>query len=274
VYACGGFPKEQSASPNFHCFSVISNAMADLEESKMPDGSGHRSIPEIDPKSRHASISSTRPKQVIKTARNVAKGASSTISTTGRAANNLVKRTTRTIKGGLKTTKHVLDNFRNNEDDNNDSISSSASEMMHTSESKAVLSDIEKLAQKSGTNTEHERFKVFPKYAYPKTKFNRDELRQEMNKASSYYHDLKPKDEEENSYAGSFFLEILQCFGIPRPELMKETSAFCLASCGPHAFKTGTVSQPFNRLEVSHNSAHLNILTPVMIILRCHAASR
>lgn len=227
--------------------------MTDLKESKIPDESEHRSIPEIAPKSRHVPIPPTpRPKQVMQTARNVAKGAGSTISTTGRAANNLVKRTTRTIKGGLKTTKNVLDNFRNNEDDSNDD--SLSSEMMHTSESKAVLSDIEKLAQKSGTNTEHERFKIFPKYAYPKTRFNRDELRQEMNKASSYYHDLRPREEEENSQVGSFFLEILQCFGIPRPELLKETSAFCLASCGPHAFKTGTVSQPLDCFEGSYNN--------------------
>ena len=116
-------------------------------------------------------------------------------------------------------------------------------------QTKVAVSDLEKLAQKSGKNTEDERFRVMPDYAYPNTKFNRDELRKEMNLPSSYYHDMRPENESTN--VGSFHLEILQCFGIPRPELLKETSAFCLASCGQYAFKTDVMPPVANPMWLS-----------------------
>jgi hypothetical protein len=50
---------------------------------------------------------------------------------------------------------------------------------------------------------------------------------------------------------GSFHLEILQCFGIPRPELLKETSAFCMAVCGTRAFKTDVMPPVANPIWLS-----------------------
>ncbi|KAL3932136.1 MAG: hypothetical protein SGBAC_010988, partial [Bacillariaceae sp.] len=80
---------------------------------------------------------------------------------------------------------------------------------------KVAVSDIEKLAQKSGKNSAQERFRVKPDYAYPRVKFNREELRKEANKKSSYFHDLRGQPQNP-ALLGSFYLEILQCFGIPR----------------------------------------------------------
>eukprot|EP00980_Cylindrotheca_fusiformis_P024893 scaffold12671_cov100-Cylindrotheca_fusiformis.AAC.3 len=116
---------------------------------------------------------------------------------------------------------------------------------------KAAVSDIEKLAQKSGKNTEHERFRVVPGYAYPKVKFNREELRKEVNKQSSYFHDLRGSSDDP-ALLGSFYLEVLQCFGIPRSEeLLKETSAFCLSVCGSCAFKTDAMPPVANPMWLS-----------------------
>jgi hypothetical protein len=101
----------------------------------------------------------------------------------------------------------------------------------------AAVSDIEKLAQKKGTNPLDERFRVLPDEAYPSTYLNREELRQEMNKKSDYFHDLRvaPRKGQE---VGQLRLEILQCFGIPTTSYVRETSAYCTAVCGSHAFKT------------------------------------
>jgi hypothetical protein len=161
----------------------------------------------------------------------------------------------KTVKNGLKTTRAVV--WR--QDDNTLTRRTSGDRL----QTKVAMSDVEKLAQKSGTNTEHERFKVMPDYAYPNTKFNREELRKEMNKKSSYYHDLQqPPDTNTTnstdnttgagtSIVGSYYLEILQCFGIPRPELLKETSAFCVAVCGKHAFKTDVMPPVANPMWLS-----------------------
>jgi hypothetical protein len=88
---------------------------------------------------------------------------------------------------------------------------------------------------KSGRNSMTEQFRVMPDYAYPNVKLNREELRTEVNKQSSYFHDLRPMNATPNKQIlGSFYLEVLQCFGI-----LKESKAFCLAVCGSAAFKTG-----------------------------------
>ena len=67
-----------------------------------------------------------------------------------------------------------------------------------------------------------------PDYAYPNLKLNRQELRIEMNKPSAYYHDLRQPSQYPNE-VGILSLEILQCFGIPRNDVLKETSAFAIA---------------------------------------------
>jgi hypothetical protein len=111
---------------------------------------------------------------------------------------------------------------------------------MQTNLTLSAVSDIEKLAQKRGSNTVEERFKVVPDYAYPNTRLNREELRQEMNKKSAYFHDLADilTANVRNGVVGQLSVEILQCFGLPKPDLIGETSAFCIAVCGNTAFKT------------------------------------
>lgn len=101
----------------------------------------------------------------------------------------------------------------------------------------AAVSDIEKLAQKKGSNPLDERFKVVPDDAYPNTYFNREELRQEVNRKSVYFHDTRVKSDKGHEL-GQVRLEILQCFGIPTTSIIREPSAYCVAVCGSHAFKT------------------------------------
>lgn len=101
----------------------------------------------------------------------------------------------------------------------------------------AAVSDIEKLSQKKGSNPVDERFKVMPDDAYPNTYFNREELRQEVNRKSVYFHDTRVRT-DKGQEVGQLRLEILQCFGIPTTSLIRETSAYCIAVCGSHAFKT------------------------------------
>lgn len=118
-----------------------------------------------------------------------------------------------------------------------------------TTLSPSAVKDIEKLAQKRGVNTADERFKVVPDYAYPNTKMNREELREEMNKKSSFFHTLALPNEEPS--VGELTLEILQCFGIPKPDLLGETSAFCVAVCGAYAFKTDVMPPVANPMWLS-----------------------
>jgi hypothetical protein len=116
--------------------------------------------------------------------------------------------------------------------------------------SPSAVQDIEKLAQKRGTNTADERFKVVPDYAYPQTKMNREELRSEMNKKSAFYHDLALPAEAPKA-VGRLYVEILQCFGVPKPDLLRETSAFCVLVSGAHAFKTDVMPPVANPMWLS-----------------------
>ena len=113
------------------------------------------------------------------------------------------------------------------------------------------VSTIERLAQKKGVNTEEERFRVMPDYAYPNTKMNRDELRTEMNKKSFFFHNLRLPKEPKG--IGQVALEILQCFGLPKPDstLGSEASAFCIAVCGSYAFRTDTMPPVANPMWLS-----------------------
>lgn len=135
-----------------------------------------------------------------------------------------------------------------------DVVVTKAKKAMHTTIdtalSRSAVKDIERLAQKKGKNTVEERFKVQPDYAYPNTRYNRDELRIEMNKRSTYFHDYTqrgadrqnqptaPSSDRTSPQVGQIAVEVLQCFGIPKPDLYGETSAFCVLVCGSQAFKT------------------------------------
>ena len=104
-------------------------------------------------------------------------------------------------------------------------------------QSPASINDIERLPQKRGQNLNEERFRVLPDEAYPNTYFNRGELRNEMNQKSVYFHDTRVRSDKTRE-VGQLRVEILQCFGLPATSLMREVSAYCVAVCGSHAFKT------------------------------------
>jgi hypothetical protein len=146
-----------------------------------------------------------------------------------------------------------------NDNDNDDEVEYDYTINSKVAEStKVSVSEIEFLAQKKGGNPEDERFHVKPAYAYPKTRFNRDELRREMNRQSSYYHDLRPTASSGDGgivtgrkTVGAAHVEILQCFGIPRPDFRKESSAFCILVCGSYAFKTDVMPPVANPMWLS-----------------------
>lgn len=121
------------------------------------------------------------------------------------------------------------------------------------SKSLASVHDIERLAQKRGANPVDERFKVMPDTAYPNTYMNRDELRQEMNAKSVYFHDVRPHHKRNNSTAevGQLRVEILQCFGLPATRLVREVSAYCVAVCGNQAFQTDVMPPVANPMWLS-----------------------
>ena len=104
-----------------------------------------------------------------------------------------------------------------------------------------AVSHLEKLSQKKGANKAEERFKVVPSYAYPNCKMNREELRNEMNLKSSYFHSFESSsttDHDQSKPVGTLYVEILQCFGLPKTELLGEASSFCVAVVGDCAFQT------------------------------------
>ena len=108
----------------------------------------------------------------------------------------------------------------------------------------SAVTDIEKLASQnysgSANADKNEKFKVYPDFAYPNTRMNRDELRTEMNLPSSYYHNLRQRSKTDDEI-GLFYLEILQCFGLPRFDYFSLPSAFVVGVCGSHAFKTDVI---------------------------------
>ena len=118
---------------------------------------------------------------------------------------------------------------------------------------RVAVHDIEILSQKRGKNLAEERFKVTPDYAYPNARFTRDELRKEMNAPSEYYHDLAESygSSPDNPMIGKLSLEILQCFGIPKEGVIRESSDFCIAVCGKYAFKTDVMPPVANPIWLS-----------------------
>lgn len=105
------------------------------------------------------------------------------------------------------------------------------------SRTNASFNEVELLSQKKGRMSASDRFKVTPDSAYPNTYMNRDELREEMNQKSCYYHDLRVPY-KKGKEIGQLRLEVLQCFGLPSSSVIKEVSAYAIAVCGSHAFKT------------------------------------
>jgi len=115
---------------------------------------------------------------------------------------------------------------------------------------KFAAGDVDVLEQKKATSSQDERYlSVKPAYAYPRVKFTREELRKEMNKSSSYFHDLRQGDEDEA--VGCIHMEVLQCFGLPRRDFRKKSSAFCILVCDRHAFKTDVIPPISNPMWLS-----------------------
>lgn len=79
---------------------------------------------------------------------------------------------------------------------------------------------------------------------------DRDELRFEMNKPSAAFNDLRVPSSKGREI-GLLKLEILQCIGIPSLDLLSETDAFCMASCGSYAFKTDVIKDNVNPMWLS-----------------------
>jgi hypothetical protein len=102
------------------------------------------------------------------------------------------------------------------------------------------FNEVELLAQKKGRMSQDDRFKVMPDAAYPNTYLNREELRVEMNHSSAYYHDLRVPYKKGHEI-GQLRLEVLQCFGLPSSSVLRDVSAYVIAVCGSHAFKTDTM---------------------------------
>jgi hypothetical protein len=92
--------------------------------------------------------------------------------------------------------------------------------------------------QKRGLTQTQERYTVKPAYAYPKVKMTREELYKEMNRNSSYFHDLRRKQHGTADIVGSLHFEILQCFGLPRRDVRKKCLPFGIVVCDQYAFKT------------------------------------
>ncbi|KAL3913101.1 MAG: hypothetical protein SGILL_006624 [Bacillariaceae sp.] len=90
------------------------------------------------------------------------------------------------------------------------------------------------------SNQAQERYAVRPAYAYPKIKMTRQELYKEMNRTSSYFHDLRRSSSPQGMHdaVGSLHFEILQCFGLPKKDVRKKLTPFGIVVCDQYAFKT------------------------------------
>lgn len=192
--------------------------------------------------------SSFRERSIGESQRNIPSAASKIIPTIKALGVNSFRYTFRNLS---KSSQGSLPEDKDDEVEFDYTITSKVAES-----TKVSVSQIEFLAQKKGGNPEDERFYVKPSYAYPKTRFNRDELRREMNRQSSYYHDLRPAASPPSeiisrNMVGFAHVEILQCFGIPRPDFRKESSAFCILVCGSYAFKTDVMPPVANPMWLS-----------------------
>jgi hypothetical protein len=107
------------------------------------------------------------------------------------------------------------------------------------------------LHQRKISNPPVERFTVKPAYAYPKIKMTKEEMRKELNRTSSFFHDFTKCSSKNQKLIGAIHLEILQCFGLPRRDIRKKGSAFCILVCERHAFKTDVMPSLANPMLLS-----------------------
>ncbi|KAG7367247.1 glutamate-cysteine ligase [Nitzschia inconspicua] len=118
------------------------------------------------------------------------------------------------------------------------------------SSSQVATAPLQTISQhtRRGSNPTVERFAVKPVYAYPKIKMTREELRKEMNRTSSYFHDYTKGSSSKDSKkrVGAIHLEVLQCFGLPRRDVRKNGSACCIMVCDSYAFKTDIMPPVLN----------------------------
>ncbi|KAL3925996.1 MAG: hypothetical protein SGILL_000043, partial [Bacillariaceae sp.] len=104
---------------------------------------------------------------------------------------------------------------------------------------------------KRGGNQPKDRYTVRPGYAYPKVKMSREEMYKEMNRTSSYFHDLRRSQQHDQSFIGSVHFEALQCFGLPRRDFRKKSFPFCIMVCDQYAFKTDVMPPLANPMLLS-----------------------
>lgn len=121
----------------------------------------------------------------------------------------------------------------------------------------ASLPTISQHSRKNSNNPPIERFVVKPVYAYPKVKMTKEELRKEMNRTSSYFHDYTKEivsaslSSTRSQQIGAVHLEILQCFGLPRRDIRKKRAAFGVIVCDGYAFKTDVMLAVTNPMLLS-----------------------
>ncbi|CAJ1959307.1 unnamed protein product [Cylindrotheca closterium] len=108
---------------------------------------------------------------------------------------------------------------------------------------------VEESAHRMKTNSK-DRFRVMPDDSYPNTYLNRAEMKDEMNQKSAYYHDLRVPY-QKGKEIGQLRLEVLQCFGLPTTSATREVSAYAIAVCGSHAFKTDMLPPERNPMWLS-----------------------
>lgn len=100
--------------------------------------------------------------------------------------------------------------------------------------------------------TREKEHRVLPEAVYPHVWMTQAELREEMEKPSVVFHDLRqnscridpqyaPNNPSHRPEVGSLQLEILQGLGFPKLDRYSQTDAVVYVVCGPYAFCTDVI---------------------------------
>ena len=120
---------------------------------------------------------------------------------------------------------------------------------------------------KTRRGSREREYKALPESVYPHRWMTKDELREELEKPSEVFHDLRqndckldtPNNPSLEPEIGSLQLECMQGLGFPKLDRYSKTDAVIYVVCGPYAFCTDVIKNQNNPMWLAKSQRACNI---------------